>query len=359
MKKVCFIVPRFHPVIGGTEALAKNIIEFYGENNGEVEIHIITQPCFNRDKYLYPIKEIQFSEKEKLNSFIKKSNFELCIFVCDLHTPYLANYDFQCRKNLCILNLDETTYNNIQLWNLQKSADNLLNFDICITFTKDGIANKFLQEKKIKNLYIQNFSRDVLLTKEKNNLRQKLFNNNDYTILYNAAFEERKNQHNVLLKIKESKVLKDNNWIFIGSHPSSKYLSYCVKILKEIGEQKIKFIKPTTDTDTIDQLYQCSDLVMLTSIAEGMPLVLLESLSAGLPWISTDVGGVRGVLGKSETGVILDNINFSQEDLEVAIMKAKKVENKKCRLTWEQNFVKNNVLVQYKVLFDNFLGNGP
>lgn len=45
-------------------------------------------------------------------------------------------------------------------------------------------------------------------------------------------------------------------------------------------------------------VYQCLDMVALTSLNEGTPVSLIESMAAGTPVVSTDVGGVRDLFGK-------------------------------------------------------------
>lgn len=49
-------------------------------------------------------------------------------------------------------------------------------------------------------------------------------------------------------------------------------------------------------------IYAASDVFLLTSRNEGTPVALIEAMASGVPGVSTDVGGVRDVIGGPETG---------------------------------------------------------
>lgn len=359
MKKVAFIVPRYYPIVGGTEMLAKNVIEFFA-SSFSCEIEIITQPTPERKNIQYPHKivEVFFNDMSGFNRHMLESKYDLCVFFNDLHTPYLNYYNLSCKNNICVLNLDEITYDNIDNWRLRNAISNLKRFDMVVTFTKDGIANKFLEENGIKNTYISNFSRDVLATQKKIDFKQKLFPNSydKKVILYNAAIEMRKNQTTVLNMIAGNKILQEYNWIFIGTTPEIHYLNECNSIIKNNGlENIIKFVKNTNKTEMVDQLYQSCDLLILCSIAEGLPLVLVEAMSARLPWVATPAGGVRGVLENTNTGVVLSNINFSTEELISAIKTASNIDLISSREKWYNSFNREKVCLQYNELFGKYL----
>ena len=54
----------------------------------------------------------------------------------------------------------------------------------------------------------------------------------------------------------------------------------------------------------IPELLGASDVVLLTSVSEGIPLTLIEGMAASLPVVATDVGGVREIVVPGETGVL-------------------------------------------------------
>jgi glycosyltransferase involved in cell wall biosynthesis len=58
------------------------------------------------------------------------------------------------------------------------------------------------------------------------------------------------------------------------------------------------------DNEELLKLYKESDIFVLTSKLEGMPLVLLEAMAMGLPIIATNVGGIRNVV-KANNGFLV------------------------------------------------------
>lgn len=53
-------------------------------------------------------------------------------------------------------------------------------------------------------------------------------------------------------------------------------------------------------------LYQCADMLLLTSDKEGTPNVLLEAMACGLPVVATNVGGVSDLVKNGETGFLFE-----------------------------------------------------
>jgi glycosyltransferase involved in cell wall biosynthesis len=54
----------------------------------------------------------------------------------------------------------------------------------------------------------------------------------------------------------------------------------------------------------VPRLLAGADLLLLTSISEGIPLTLIEAMAAGLPVVSTRVGGVPEVVEDGRTGLL-------------------------------------------------------
>lgn len=352
MKKVCFVVSNYDPYVGGTEILCKSVLEGISD---KYNVSAITSPMSNREKskYDYKIFDCHPTQFSLMKEHFQIFKYDLVIFFADLHTHYLNSYDFRSSsKNVCVLNLDERTYEMRN--NFSTAVTNLKNFSNVFTFTKNGIANKFLEENNIKNTYIQNFSGDVLETIDIPSLRERLKLNNNKTILCNAAYEERKNQVKVIENISKSDFLSGLNWIFIGNESQNFYLEKCIDLSKKLNLKNTRFLKATRDTNKINQLYKISDCIFLGSVAEGMPLVLLEGMSANKPLVSTDVGGVKGVL-QDEADIEILPINYNNSQLENSIKK--QLNNKNCnnRQIWEKYFNKEIVIKKYKEEIEKLL----
>jgi glycosyltransferase involved in cell wall biosynthesis len=54
----------------------------------------------------------------------------------------------------------------------------------------------------------------------------------------------------------------------------------------------------------VETVYDASDVVVLTSDNEGMPVSLIEAAACGVPAVTTDVGSAREVVVDSETGYV-------------------------------------------------------
>ncbi|MEA5593446.1 glycosyltransferase family 4 protein [Rivularia sp. UHCC 0363] len=81
------------------------------------------------------------------------------------------------------------------------------------------------------------------------------------------------------------------------------YLDYLKDMAQELGiNNSVHFLGHRSD---IPQLLALSDLLVLPSYTEGLPLVILEAMAAGLPVIATPVGGIPEVVIHQETGLLV------------------------------------------------------
>jgi glycosyltransferase involved in cell wall biosynthesis len=82
-------------------------------------------------------------------------------------------------------------------------------------------------------------------------------------------------------------------WIAGPYAEDPNYFDECQKIVKLLRiEDKVHFLGMQKIMDVLPQM----DVLVLTSISEGLPLVVLEGMAAGLPNVATDVGACRELI---------------------------------------------------------------
>ena len=74
------------------------------------------------------------------------------------------------------------------------------------------------------------------------------------------------------------------------------------------------------DTEEVVELLNCTDVLILPSKNEGLPLILLEALRCGCNVVASEVGGIPEVIGKSNC-VPLSDDNFIELFVEQVIEK--------------------------------------
>lgn len=82
-------------------------------------------------------------------------------------------------------------------------------------------------------------------------------------------------------------------WIVGSSDEDKQYAEECHELVKNIMMQDVIVFKPH---QSMDELLPAIQVVVLSSIREGMPLVILESFAAGIPVVATDVGACKELL---------------------------------------------------------------
>jgi len=96
---------------------------------------------------------------------------------------------------------------------------------------------------------------------------------------------------------------KKYNIIFIAVHPYEKVknLYLAQQAIQLLENENIQFhIISNADNKEMPCYYSAADLVLLTSFSEGSPNVIKEAMACNCPIVSTDVGDVREVFGKTE-----------------------------------------------------------
>jgi glycosyltransferase involved in cell wall biosynthesis len=88
----------------------------------------------------------------------------------------------------------------------------------------------------------------------------------------------------------------DARFLHYGPVPDGEesYARSCLALHERLGlGERFRFMGPTTDPNGV---MRAADVVLMTSISEGLPLSILEAMGEGRPVVSTGVGGVPDVV---------------------------------------------------------------
>jgi glycosyltransferase involved in cell wall biosynthesis len=98
--------------------------------------------------------------------------------------------------------------------------------------------------------------------------------------------------------------------LLIGDGPER---AACERLVKEQGiERNVRFLGQRSD---IPELLAVSDLLVMPSESEGLPLTAIEAIAAGRPVVGFDVGGFREIVDDGQSGSVIppgDNEAFTQ-----------------------------------------------
>ena len=342
--KLGFVSDFYYPSIGGTQMLCKGIAEWFQQQGHEIEV--ITSPDVDRKDLGYVVNEINGASFEHSNILLEK-NYDAIFVLADLFSPSILSINpGEAKKTILVLNLDENVYRWIhegKTKDINQRIEKIKTFSHVVSFCQGAPVNKFLEENNIKYHFIANFSRDVMAGEKSDKITKRALGISKKIIFNHGLIENRKNQLSLIRAFEASSLSDDYHLVLLGSPRGSgdkQYFLECKKIADK--NTNITMIKGTNNKIVINSLLSISDVYVLPSTAEGLPLVLLEAMSAGLPWVSTPVGGVPAVFGGLNGGKVMSSFDLS--DLESSV---REVESKNSRSEWEANFTVDRAGKQY------------
>ena len=99
----------------------------------------------------------------------------------------------------------------------------------------------------------------------------------------------------------------------------------------------------------VEEYFSKSDIFVLSSSYEGLPLVILEAMAAQLPIISTDVGGIKDIV--TNNGILVE-----AENIDALVNALKKlIENKSLREKLGNNSLKNVQVYDSRIIADQYV----
>ncbi|RYJ37817.1 putative alpha-glycosyltransferase [Flavobacterium anhuiense] len=142
-------------------------------------------------------------------------------------------------------------------------------------------------------------------------------------------------------------------WTFhlVGKDFNDSYSANLLELVKEKRLSENVFFYGAVNN--IQQLLKQSEIAVLTSLSEGLPLAVLEYGLAKLPVVVTDVGEISKVVPSSKEGLVIDSNNLSQFVDSIQIL----IENQHVRKSLgnqlnfyvNENFGEKSILKEYLI----------
>ena len=138
-------------------------------------------------------------------------------------------------------------------------------------------------------------------------LQQCNFHSKDRLILFVGRLEGQKDP---MLLIDVFRYLEGEDesikLIIVGTGTQEKQMKQKLEMYSLSNKVKFLGVLPQTE---VAELMRISDMLLLTSASEGMPMAVLEAQGCGLPVVSTDVGELREIIKGGSSGEIVAQRN--------------------------------------------------
>jgi glycosyltransferase involved in cell wall biosynthesis len=129
-------------------------------------------------------------------------------------------------------------------------------------------------------------------------------NENIFTIAHVSSLKPVKNQITLFKGLKIFDTKAKINWqLKIAGEGSPEILQYYTKFLKKLGiYEKVKFLGMVKD---VREILSVSDMFILTSFTEALPVSALEALAMEVPCILPNVGGCPYIIEEGVNGYLI------------------------------------------------------
>jgi glycosyltransferase involved in cell wall biosynthesis len=126
-----------------------------------------------------------------------------------------------------------------------------------------------------------------------------------YKLCCTGTINERKGQRIIIeaLKRVDYRVLKDIHLTLIGDGPDKYMLE---RLVQEYNLEKNVSFAGKVANEKVPLYLKRTDIFILMSYNEGLPISIIEAMRTGLPIISTNVSGIPEVVTENLNGLLLD-----------------------------------------------------
>ena len=338
--KVLFISENYYPNFSGVPVVVQYLAETLAKKGNDVTVLTKKMGDLKQDDCLNGVKihrigvfinclKFYRGDIESYIKYIKEFNADVYIFegatvvTTDLFLPYLAELDGikllhshgfsrlilkPFEKMSTLKNTLGNTYNYIR-WKgyFKKTLPKYINeFDGVICLSKLDSSYDYLRKIYCKTVYtLGNAADDIFFCHSNNTISRYTEIEGDGYLLSVANYDAVKNQIGILQEFYKSKIT-NYDLVFIGREKNYYYQALVdenERLKQKYGKRNIHFLT-NVDRNDIPGIYEYASLYLVASTAEGYSISIIEAMAKGIPFISTNVGNAKELLG----GIVIDSI---------------------------------------------------
>ncbi|MBS3171162.1 glycosyltransferase family 4 protein [Candidatus Woesearchaeota archaeon] len=326
--KIAYITAFYYPTIGGVEQVVKELAERYVKQGHEV--HVFTSDWDKKSRIKIKEEIINGVHIHRHFHILKIASFA-SVFPFLLWT--LSRYKFDIIhthvsghahtffgsliakiKNTPLIHTTHCPWTEgfrslagrilvyLSYKTINKLSFKFSNKIIAITPWEIPFIEKY-GGKKEKIVIIPNGVAKIFFNKIKNNDFKKELKIKEPIVLFFGRLNPTKGPDKFVLAAKE--ILKERKNIkFLIVGPDEGMLNKVKELSKD--EKNIIILDPIRNKEKIAKMYQSSNVFVLPSYREGLPLCLFEALASGLPIVASPVNGIPFEISDPENGFFVE-----------------------------------------------------
>lgn len=310
-------------------------------------------------QYIYFNYSILSKPKKLVSLYVKNQNdSDDVVFIHDVFTAFFLIKSGVKQKYILVMHNNGATISMLDIYykkilknkfrekiiNIEKEAINRAEKVIFVSKNSLDYSTRYFDLKDIdKYSFIYNGVEDKVRKK----VNKKYNKKNELNLLCVGSLSYRKGQDIIIKAYSElSDEIKNRFKItFIGKGPNFEEF---VELSKKLGvDSRITFKGMKKN---VEKYLDCSDLLLLISRDEGLPISIIEGLMYGLPVITTPVGGIPELIENGYNGFIVNPEVNEVKDLLTSLSANVDLLNKmsiNARNSYLEKFTINHMMERY------------
>jgi len=266
-----------------------------------------------------------------------------------------------CKVPIIISTIHNVNFGGKLREKLLKYTDKFCNFTIVISqiVAKEMIEKKIVPKNKLKiicnGIDFKEFNLNKNKVQKKINRELKIKKNQNILISVGRLTEQKGYFYMIETVRILNKKYSDLIWIVLGDGEDKMKLEKQIKI--ENLQKNILFLG--IKENVVEYLFD-SDIFIMPSLWEGLPLSLLEAMACGLPVIATNVGGIPEIVKDKISGFLVEpkNPTILAEKIEYLLnldIDSRKKMGIEGRKIVEEKFSLRKMVEKYENLYEKLL----